>query len=29
MARAVRSGKPLTVGVTHLDGMVAARSHFS
>jgi len=28
MARAVRGGKPLTVEVTHLDGIVAARSHF-
>jgi hypothetical protein len=28
MTRAVRAGKPLTVEVTHLDGIVAARSHF-
>ncbi len=28
MSRAVRAGKPLTVEVTHLDGIVAARSHF-
>ena len=27
-ARAVGSGRPLTVEVTHLDGIVAARSHF-
>ena len=28
MVRAVRNGKELTVEVTHLDGIVAARSHF-
>jgi nitroimidazol reductase NimA-like FMN-containing flavoprotein (pyridoxamine 5'-phosphate oxidase superfamily) len=28
MTRAVRNGKELTVEVTHLDGIVAARSHF-
>jgi nitroimidazol reductase NimA-like FMN-containing flavoprotein (pyridoxamine 5'-phosphate oxidase superfamily) len=28
MTRAVRAEKPLTVEVTHLDGIVAARSHF-
>jgi hypothetical protein len=28
MSRAVRKGTPLTVEVTHLDGIVAARSHF-
>jgi nitroimidazol reductase NimA-like FMN-containing flavoprotein (pyridoxamine 5'-phosphate oxidase superfamily) len=28
MVRAVRDGKELTVEVTHLDGIVAARSHF-
>jgi len=28
MSRAVRAGKPLTFEVTHLDGIVAARSHF-
>lgn len=28
MTRAVRNRKPLTVEVTHLDGIVAARSHF-
>lgn len=28
MTRAVRAGNPLTVEVTHLDGIVAARSHF-
>lgn len=28
MVRAVRKGKDLTVEVTHLDGIVAARSHF-
>ena len=28
LSRAVRAGKPLTVEVTHVDGIVAARSHF-
>ncbi len=28
MMRAVRAGKSLTIEVTHLDGIVAARSHF-
>jgi uncharacterized protein len=28
MTRAVRAGNPLTIEVTHIDGIVAARSHF-
>lgn len=29
LARAVRSGSPLSIGITHLDGLVVARSGFN